>query len=265
MLAAEKGRMEIVAELIDRGANVNLKNINGETALMVAINSFFYRINIPPNKDLLNTLIENGADLRFSSNKTVFDLGSYEGVTELLEAAWIKQCDQKIRAGSYQDSRIKVKDWNILLGIAKKAEHKNFPGLKITLSLFNTSAAESIGKLLSHAKTPIFKVTEGFITYSEVKAIGKTPDGKSIYTKPKEPKEIIFVDRNQDPIEFAENENNALDKPELVGKVFEFLGIQRIYRLSSVCMTQIDPPKIEIAGIEKFPPDYHEDIPANCN
>ncbi len=57
MGAAEKGDLEMVKSLIAEGANINGKDDIGETALMQAV------LAHPPHLDVVNLLIEKGADL----------------------------------------------------------------------------------------------------------------------------------------------------------------------------------------------------------
>ena len=64
MFAAYHGYTEIATLLLDRGANINAKNMRGKTALMEAVNAP-QRIKVLNNVSIptINLLLELGADL----------------------------------------------------------------------------------------------------------------------------------------------------------------------------------------------------------
>lgn len=83
MAAAEAGRLEAAKLLLDRGADINARNLNGQTALMHA--SF----NGYP--EMVQLLLEKGADVNATaeSGATAWDHASSVGqvrIVEILEA-----------------------------------------------------------------------------------------------------------------------------------------------------------------------------------
>jgi len=65
MLAARAGKRDLVAWLLERGADPNAGNINGTTALMYAKTQTF----ASGNTDVMDLLIENGADINQTDSK----------------------------------------------------------------------------------------------------------------------------------------------------------------------------------------------------
>ena len=68
MLASDKGNLEAVKLLLDKGAEVNAKNKDGKTALLVA-----------SNLEVVKLLLDKGADVNVKDKN---------GGTALREASW---------------------------------------------------------------------------------------------------------------------------------------------------------------------------------
>jgi len=67
--AARYGHNDILQLLIDKNANLNLQNANGETALLVVLTMGF-----PQTQKILKSLIEKGADINLQSNHSITPL-----------------------------------------------------------------------------------------------------------------------------------------------------------------------------------------------
>jgi hypothetical protein len=61
--AVEYNRIDVVKYLVDNGANINIKNKEGNTALIRAVNS------VLPYKDIIIYLVEHGADINIKNNE----------------------------------------------------------------------------------------------------------------------------------------------------------------------------------------------------
>ena len=79
LIAASTKNAEIVKLLIDEGADVNIKNSQGQTALMMA--AFWHTNNI----DIVKMLLDNGADVNAKDNqdKTALDYAKKEKHTKI--------------------------------------------------------------------------------------------------------------------------------------------------------------------------------------
>jgi ankyrin repeat protein len=77
-VTARVGHLEIVQELIDRGAELNIKNEDGMTALMWAANE--------GHIDVVNALLDAGAnpDIRSKSRDTAMKYAAYQGHTDVV-------------------------------------------------------------------------------------------------------------------------------------------------------------------------------------
>jgi len=71
MQTAEKGMSDVVKALLAKGANVNARNEEGDSALLIACYS-------PHGDEIVPILLENGADVGVANN---------EGRTVLMKAA----------------------------------------------------------------------------------------------------------------------------------------------------------------------------------
>jgi len=81
MLASEKGNSAAVRLLIDNGANVNLRNKYGQTALIIAVKE--------KQSDAAGILVRSGADVKVKDNegKTAVDFSADPRVIELLSGS----------------------------------------------------------------------------------------------------------------------------------------------------------------------------------
>lgn len=78
----ENGNKEIVELLLKQGANANLQNEDGYTALLIAVSS--------GNKEIVQLLLENGADINIKNidGKTAWSLAeerNYSKIVDLLK------------------------------------------------------------------------------------------------------------------------------------------------------------------------------------
>lgn len=88
--AAEKGNLDVVNFLLDNGANINAKDVDNQTPLLVA------------NDKVVRTLVERGARIYIKDNKgkTVIDYAQKAGVqSQWLVPLFYDWCDNRFKNG----------------------------------------------------------------------------------------------------------------------------------------------------------------------
>ena len=90
--AVENNKIEVVGDLLERGANVNNINNNNQTPLIIAALKNFYNIeNKLINENIINILLEEGVDINHQDNenntalKYAMENGKIEVVNNLLD------------------------------------------------------------------------------------------------------------------------------------------------------------------------------------
>jgi ankyrin repeat protein len=94
MIAAAHGNREIVALLLEKGAGLELKDQNGETALLKAVSGSF-------NMETVNLMLAKGADVNAKDSK---------GVTVLMKSAMNACSKDMLKALLEKGADIKAKD-----------------------------------------------------------------------------------------------------------------------------------------------------------
>ena len=90
MCAVENGNENIVRELIDRGAKVNMQDNNGDTALMIAVKW--------GDENMVKKLIEAGANiyLKNKAKETALDIAREKGYRGGEIARMLENIDKKL-------------------------------------------------------------------------------------------------------------------------------------------------------------------------
>ena len=94
MMAAARGSREIVALLLEKGAGLEIKDLNGETALLKAVSGSF-------NMETVNLLLARGADVNAKDSK---------GVTVLMKSAMNACSKDMLKVLLEKGAEIKAKD-----------------------------------------------------------------------------------------------------------------------------------------------------------
>ncbi|MFC1701689.1 ankyrin repeat domain-containing protein [Pseudomonadota bacterium] len=97
MLAATKGQFDIVKFLYGKGADINARDKDGQTALMYASR---HRFNATPDNTIAIFLLSNGAEVNVRSKKkgfTALMLASSAGNVELVQQLLEKGADPAIK------------------------------------------------------------------------------------------------------------------------------------------------------------------------
>lgn len=93
MFAAENENIEMIRLLLDRGANPNIQNSDGKTALMFAV------MNDSPQRKIIQLLLDRGADPDIADNEGKI-VDDYEYVSQKV----------KITLSQYREEKLKEKD-----------------------------------------------------------------------------------------------------------------------------------------------------------
>ena len=96
MVAAAKGQFDIVKFLYGKGADINARDSDSQTALMYASR---HRLNVTPDNAIAKFLIDNGAEVNVRSKKrgfTVLMLAASAGNVELVQQLLEKGADPEI-------------------------------------------------------------------------------------------------------------------------------------------------------------------------
>ncbi|MDH4054045.1 MAG: ankyrin repeat domain-containing protein [Gammaproteobacteria bacterium] len=96
MVAAAKGQLDIVKFLYGKGADINARDSDSQTALMYASR---HRLNVTPDNAIAKFLIDNGAEVNVRSKKrgfTVLMLAASAGNVELVQQLLEKGADPEI-------------------------------------------------------------------------------------------------------------------------------------------------------------------------
>jgi ankyrin repeat protein len=96
MVAAAKGQSDIVKFLYGKGADINARDSDSQTALMYASR---HRLNATPDNTIAEFLLSNGAEVNVRSKKkgyTVLMLAASAGNVELVQQLLEKGADPEI-------------------------------------------------------------------------------------------------------------------------------------------------------------------------
>ena len=68
-LAAQSGCAEVIKKLLDKGADIDIRDKFGKTPLMVAISEYYP--NLRNDRSIIDLFIENGADIEARTNSNI--------------------------------------------------------------------------------------------------------------------------------------------------------------------------------------------------